>query len=454
MVRPSWEEANNGLEEVTHQLPQRQAREAGGNVRLNNFLRGQEDACPAHDDDAEVGIEDMGPLEMVEEDGREELLFHQHQRPRRPAIRSNLEDSLSSCTPCDDDSLTGPEGAGGAIGAGEEEAMDLESVVTTEEEEEPDSLRQQEGVGLRRRRTTSEVQPDSLSYDEDTFATKQQQQFYDSIGPVSVPGGGAGGKKLIIPYADSYSSDSFTSQESLVVDKEEARANNKEERPSNSGSFPGDIREALLTPQRRTYEEEEEEDEDDSLLLPERRANKKKPIRPLSASSIQHQHQQQMGGAQWSSSSSDLRPQNRLLPHLPPPQQQQQKQQQQHPPLPAAISPFAIRQYSPMMTMMNLGRVASPAISSSSPGLPARPASSSADHQQQPPPPRPIQRKPSSFRKPQLEGQQQTASVGRSHHVAASTSTSNAPPTPSSSSIVRMATERLKKKFLGGGGVH
>ncbi len=344
--------------------------------------------------------------------GQDEVTHQLLERKQQPSPAATAATAAAATTTTFKDHMESlNSSAGDSLAGGGEQTMDLESVGTLNTTtEEPDSLQQQQ------QQQQQQHEPDSLSYDEDTFA-ESNNAYYDSIGN--------GSKKLIIPYADSYSSDSFTtSQESLAGDQQHLSSD-------KDRSMLGDLREALMTPPRRL---EEEETEEDSLLVPENKQVKKvgnSNSRPQSASSSAQQQQQQQ--RQWSSS-NDLRQQHsRVLPHLP----------QQH--NNSSSTANVLSGYPYNMPLYMSGRVAAaagirpqqaPALRTSShlqqDASKITPATASSPSALQSPGP-----PGNSIHNQQQQQQQQHPQHHHHHHN----------PSPS---LVRMATERLKRKFLGG----
>jgi len=104
---------------------------------------------------------------------------------------------------------------------------------------QPDSL---ESTGARRKVNVDSItldvekdgklQPDSLSFDAATFERNNEEEFYDSINNVQQQQ-----RKLIIPYADSYSSNEITTSEESLSNEN-----------AKKSFLPRDIRELTLQP--------------------------------------------------------------------------------------------------------------------------------------------------------------------------------------------------------------
>jgi len=319
--------------------------------------------------------------------------------------------------------------AGVASLGGTRRKVNVDSITLNELSEPPDSLRLDEDVT----EPEEDVQPDSLSFDEDTFErrpVKEQgeddDEFFDSIGQdgnlatSSGGGGGSGGgqrRKLIIPYADSYSSNNtsaFTSEESLTEGKG---------RKGGGSSFPRDIRDLTLAVDQSLSANNSAEDGSipTAALLPAKR--------PLSASHqllepLETHHNRRPG----------LPPtQNRLLPAAP---------NRLHMASSAVIKSKVSHASNPDLRRGSSGAISPPSTAAAMSGSPMalRPASSASTvnlaaaaairyptFSRPPPPPSP--------------------SV-----VGSSSSSSSSAPHPSHQvgpSLVRMATEKMKMKFLG-----
>ena len=162
--------------------------------------------------------------------------------------------------------------------------------------------------------TPAKVQPDSLSYDEDTFERSQTVrmpptsplEYYDSISSVdkrkaaSIAASNEK-KKLIIPYTDSYSSNTsvFTSQEESLDSKveEEASQIDEEEEEEEQG-YQRDINALTLDIQPMLNRNDNESSAKRLHQVATQNYYRQAELlkRPVSASPIQAHHHMGLGG--------------------------------------------------------------------------------------------------------------------------------------------------------------
>ena len=382
-IKRSWEEANNCLEEVTDTAQQKQ---------LNS---------PAHN-----SPQPDNPTPLP--------LFQQRSKLNSPHDMDSLNQNASATEVFHDSLLQ------------EKLEQDNHGETLDDLEQEEDSL---QNIPAQRNKLPDVLPPDSLSFDETTFTHNRRvaggahsMEYYDSIGSASkkapqsaVPKDNMP-KKLIIPYADSYSSNTsiFTSHEESLASKEDEEETTPINERSNPPSFPRNITDLTLDPMVNV--------EDNNVMKYMLPPQPLQPRRPVSANPIQNDDPQL------------IRPANRLLPTTP---TMYTKPTYQH-----ASNPD-LRRYSPMMPPPEHQRYS-----------PRTTADTLRNTALTPPGARPTSQLYGSGSKQlsrPLSRQQQHQGEGTgldnfSNMMPSEQHKNNLQSNPS---LVKLATERMKKKFLG-----